>query len=299
MVFEIRTAGPEDAVGIARVWAAAMPQLVKTARGIEAELRIAGSSRHVLIAVDGDQVVGYGNVYLPDPGDTAPRVRITVQVPPELRRRGIGGALAEAVSSAAAKAGAARLLVVVGDDDASKGFATRRGFTIERRMSHSQADLSTVPAPLAAPDGLRTVDYGQVDPRQLWIAEEAVGDDDPSGLSTGPGYDEWLPAVRHHPDLRHDLSFAVLDGDRVLSFVSTTADPERRVIWSNLTGTIPAARGRGLAKVVKSAALARARDAGFVTAYTGNDAANAPMLAVNTWLGYTVSSAAWTAEKAL
>jgi GNAT superfamily N-acetyltransferase len=166
-------------------------------------------------------------------------------------------------------------------------------------MSHSQADLCTVPAPLPAPDGLRTVDYRQLDPEQLWIAEESVRDDDPSSLSTAPGYDEWLAAVWHHPDLRHDFSFAVLDGDRVLSFVSTTADPERRVIWSNLTGTIPAARGRGLAKVVKSAALTRAREAGFVTAYTGNDAGNAPMLAVNAWLGYTVSSAAWTAEKAL
>ena len=38
---------------------------------------------------------------------------------------------------------------------------------------------------------------------------------------------------------------------------------------------------------------------GFVTANTGNDAANAPMLAVNAWLGYHVSSAAWTAEKTL
>jgi hypothetical protein len=35
------------------------------------------------------------------------------------------------------------------------------------------------------------------------------------------------------------------------------------------------------------------------TAHTGNDAANAPMLAVNTWLGYRPQSAAWTAEKTL
>ena len=62
MVFEIRTAGPEDAAGIAGVWAAAMPHLVKTARGIEAELRNS-KRRVVLIAVDGSDVVGYGNVY--------------------------------------------------------------------------------------------------------------------------------------------------------------------------------------------------------------------------------------------
>ncbi|WP_460661024.1 GNAT family N-acetyltransferase [Kribbella swartbergensis] len=298
MVFEIRTAGPEDAVGIARVWAAAMPQLVKTARGIQAELR--NSRRRVaLISVDGSEVVGYGNVFLPDPGDRAPRVRISVQVPPDLRRRGIGGPLAEAVCAEAAKAGAASLLVVVEDNDESKGFAIRRGFTIGRRMSHSRADLSAVPEPAAPPEGLRVTDFGQLNPEQVWQAVVAVAEGDPSGLSFAPPYDEWLATDWGHPDLRRDLSVAVLDGDTVASFVITTADPDRRVIWSNLTGTIPAHRGRGLAKVVKSAALARARDAGFTHAYTGNDAANAPMLTVNSWLGYKVSSAAWTAEKTL
>ncbi|MEU4606799.1 GNAT family N-acetyltransferase [Kribbella sp. NPDC023972] len=298
MVFEIRTAGPEDAVGIARVWAAAMPQLVKTARGIEAELRNS-RQRVVLLAVEGSEVVGLGNVFLPAPDEQAPRLRIAVQVPPASRRRGIGGALADRISAQAAEAGAAKLLVVVGDDDESKGFAIRRGFTIGRRMSHSRAVLSAVPAPAPPPDGLRVTDLEQVDPEQLWRAVAAVAEGDPSGLSFAPPYDEWLATDWSHPDLRRDLSAAVLDGDTVLSFVITTADQQRRVIWSNLTGTIPEARGRGLAKVVKSLALARARDAGFAQAYTGNDAANVPMLAVNAWLGYTESSAAWTAEKAL
>jgi GNAT superfamily N-acetyltransferase len=298
MVFEIRTATPEDAAGIARLWAAAMPQLVKTARGVEAELRNA-TSRAVLVAADGRDLVGYANIYLPDAAEEAPRVRITVHVMPTARRRGIGSALLDQVSARAAEAGAARLLVVVSDDDESKEFATRRGFTVGRRMTHSAADLSAAREPLAPPEGLRTVDYDHVDPRQLYLAEAAVRDDDPSGLSGGPAYDEWLQSSWNHPDLRRDLSVAVLDGDTVLSFVTTTADPERKMIWSNLTGTIPAARGRGLAKVVKSLALARARDAGFVTASTGNDAGNAPMLAVNEWLGYRVSSGAWTAEKAL
>jgi RimJ/RimL family protein N-acetyltransferase len=71
------------------------------------------------------------------------------------------------------------------------------------------------------------------------------------------------------------------------------------VIWSNLTGTIPAYRGRGLAKVVKSAALTRSREAGFVTAYTGNDSNNVPMLAVNRWLGYQPAGSSWTAVKDL
>ncbi|TDU90210.1 putative N-acetyltransferase YhbS [Kribbella voronezhensis] len=299
MGFEIRAAVPGDAVGIAGVWAAAMPHLVKTARGIEAELRT-NTSRVVLIAVEDDEVVGYGNVYLPEQGAESPRLRITVQVPPTERRRGIGSALAEAITEAAAKAGAGGLLVVVSDDDDSKRFAIARGFTLARRMSHAKAELSQAPAPAAVPEGLRLVTFDEVDPQRLWDAWAAVADGDPSGLSHTPAYDEWLAADWNHPDLRRDLSIAVLSDDQqVVSFVSTTADPERRVIWSNLTGTIPSYRGRGLAKVVKSAALARSRDAGFVTAFTGNDSNNLPMLAVNRRLGYETTASAWTAEKNL
>ncbi|MEV8373798.1 GNAT family N-acetyltransferase [Kribbella sp. NPDC056861] len=298
MGFGIRVATPADAVGIAAVWAAAMPHLVKTARGVEAELR-KSTTRVVLIAVEDDAVVGYGNIYQPPPSAVEPRVRITVQVPPAHRGRGIGSALAERVTAVAVEAGAHSLLIVVADEDAFKGFAARRGFEIGRQMSHSRAELSAVPEPVAVPADLQLVDFTGIEPRRLWEAHVAVAGDDPSGLSHISAYDDWLKHDFDHPDMRLDLSVALLDGDQVVSFVTTTADPERRVIWSNLTGTVPAYRGRGLAKVVKSAALTRSRDAGFEQAFTGNDAGNAPMLAVNDWLGYRVSAAAWTAEKEL
>jgi GNAT superfamily N-acetyltransferase len=296
MVFEIRTARPEDAVGVARVWAATMPQLVKTARAIELQLKH-GRSQEVRIAVDGPEVVGYANIYLPPADAEAPRVRVTIQVPPEYRGRGIGSALTTAITERCVELGAGGLLVVVADD--SQTFATKRGFTIGRRMSHSAADLTATREPVAPPDGLRVATYDELDPRQLYDAEVQVRDDDPSGLSGGPAYEEWVRTSWSNPDTRYDLSIAVLDGDQVLSFVTTTADPDRKLIWSNLTGTIPSARGRGLAKVVKSVALARSRDAGFTVASTGNDAANEPMLAVNRWLGYQETGGAWTAEKAL
>jgi GNAT superfamily N-acetyltransferase len=300
MGFEIRVATPADAVGIAGVWAAAMPYLVKTAKGLESELR-ASTGRVVLIAVeDSGAVVGFGNVYLPSPGEESPRVRITVQVSPEHRRRGIGSALYEAIARAAQDAGAARLLIVASDDESSKGFAERRGFAIGRQLSHAKADLAEVPSPAAVPAGLQLVDYTSLKPRQLWVATTAVADGDPSGLSHAPEYEEWVRTEWNHPDLRLDLSVALVSDEVVVvSFVTTTADPDRRVIWSNLTGTIPSYRGNGLAKVVKSAALTRSRDAGLLTAYTGNDAGNKPMLAVNKWLGYQVTAAAWTAEKVL
>lgn len=295
-MFEIRTAVPGDAVGIAAIWAAVMPQLVVTARGVEAGLRD-NPNRVVLVAVTGSEIVGYANIYLPEPNAVGPRVRITVQVPPEYRGAGIGTALLERVEALSIEAGASRLLVVAAED--SRDFAVRRGFTIGRQLSHSRAELSAVPAPPPTPDGLQVVDYNAVQPEQIWHATVAVAHGDPSGLSSAPPYDEWFAVEWNHPDLRRDLSIAVLDGAEVLSFVSTTADPERKVIWSALTGTIPSGRGRGLAKLVKATALGRARDAGMIAAHTGNDSGNAPMLAVNEWLGYRLASSAWTAEKVL
>ncbi|HEY0689561.1 MAG TPA: GNAT family N-acetyltransferase [Kribbella sp.] len=298
MGFEIRPAIPADAVGIAAVWAAAMPYLVKTAAGIEAELRTS-KARRVLIAVEDGTVVGYANASLPAPEDQAARIRVSVQVPPAERGRGIGGALAEAITRTARQAGGHELLTAVDDDDASRGFATRRGFTINRKLTHARVSLTAVPEPAPVPDGLRLVDYDSLDPRQVWTASAVVAEGDPSGLSSVAPYDEWLVTDWNHPDLRRDLSISLLDGDTVVSFVTTTADPARGVIWSNLTGTIPSHRGRGLAKVVKSAALTRSRDAGLTDAFTGNDAGNVPMLAVNQWLGYQPTASSWTAGKTL
>jgi L-amino acid N-acyltransferase YncA/RimJ/RimL family protein N-acetyltransferase len=298
MPFEIRPGTPEDAAGIAAVWAAAMPYLVKTAAGIEAELRTS-KARRVLIAVEDGTVVGYANAWLPAPEDRATRIRVSVQVPPAERERGIGGALAEAITRTAQQAGGHELLTVIGDDDASRGFATRRGFTIGRKLTHARVSLAAVPEPAPVPDGLRLVDYDSLDPRQVWTASAAVAEGDPSGLSGATPYDEWFATDWNHPDLRRDLSIALLDGDTVVSFVTTTADPARGVIWSNLTGTIASHRGRGLAKVVKSTALTRSRDAGLTDAFTGNDAGNVPMLAVNQWLGYQSTASNWTAGKTI
>jgi hypothetical protein len=55
-----------------------------------------------------------------------------------------------------------------------------------------------------------------------------------------------------------------------------------------MTGTARAFRGRGLAKLAKNHSLHRARAAGFTDAFTGNDAANGPMLAINEWFGYEI-----------
>jgi RimJ/RimL family protein N-acetyltransferase len=80
------------------------------------------------------------------------------------------------------------------------------------------------------------------------------------------------------------LSVAAMTGDEMVSFTAMETDGDRA--WSGMTGAIPSYRGRGLAKLVKSVALRRCAAAGITAAYTSNDDENAPMLAINNWLGY-------------
>ena len=295
MEFDLRPATPADARGIAAIWREVAPHIVKTAATIEAEIR-ESTARRMVVAGTGSELTGFASAWLPSATDSP--VRTTVLVPPAFRRAGVGTRLDAAVTELAA--GAPSILTVVSDDDGSKAFAERQGFTLGRRLSHSRLPLADLPAAPPVPDGLRLAGFDELpDPKAIWDASAAVVGHDPSGLSTIPDYDEWLATEWSAPDHTLDLGVAVLDGDRVAAFVSTAADRERGAVWSNLTGTVPDYRGRGLAKLVKAVALARCRDAGLTEALTGNDADNRPMLAVNEWLGYQLAGYQWTATKAL
>jgi RimJ/RimL family protein N-acetyltransferase len=97
-------------------------------------------------------------------------------------------------------------------------------------------------------------------------------------------YDRWLDEIWNSPSMDKSLSIAAMAGDEMAAFTIVETDGDR--MGSGMTGTIPAYRGRGLAKLVKSVALRRAAAAGITSAYTSNDDENGPMLAINNWLGY-------------
>jgi GNAT superfamily N-acetyltransferase len=81
-------------------------------------------------------------------------------------------------------------------------------------------------------------------------------------------------------------------GQTVIAFTLVKRDSER--MWSDMTATLPQYRGRGLARLVKTAALQRVAARGVTIAYTSTDESNAPMLAVNTRLGYRPVATQWS-----
>lgn len=155
-------------------------------------------------------------------------------------------------------------------------------------------ELNDLPEPPPVPDDveLRPFTAFTEDPRPLYEVDREATLDEPGERQSEEfmAYEEWLHNVWPHPLTDLDVSLAVLVEGRVVGFTAYVSDLGTR-LESMMTGVLAARRGRGLAGLAKATALHRARERGIRRVYTGNHADNAPMLAINTWLGYRAAGA--------
>jgi RimJ/RimL family protein N-acetyltransferase len=78
----------------------------------------------------------------------------------------------------------------------------------------------------------------------------------------------------------------VVAGDEPVALAWLDVDREHSVAGNRMTGTVPAHRHRGLARLAKLATIRWAGANGIRTIATGNDSTNRDMLALNEHLGY-------------
>ncbi|MBC6447843.1 GNAT family N-acetyltransferase [Actinokineospora sp. HBU206404] len=237
----------------------------------------------IWVACLDDAVVGWAACGLNSWTSQAGVGFLNLHVHPAHRRAGIGSSLLSRTDGHLADIGAKRVEVFAAAD--SVDFAVAQGFAPAREMRYASLDPRFVPRCPPSPAGVEVVSIAAVDPRLVYDADTAASLDEPNFAPIDSfDYDEWLTEVWSAPMLDHDLSTAAMVDGKVACFTAVQTDGDRA--WSGMTGTVRGHRGRGLARLVKSTALARAATAGIVRASTSMDARNAPMLAVNHWLGY-------------
>jgi GNAT superfamily N-acetyltransferase len=284
-IMHIRAAVSDDAVAIAAVRRETFPYLVMSATLIRHLISVHAPRERLLrlVAESGGKVVGGGSASLNVWTSEAGQGDLSIYVHPEHRQQGIGGALAARLHDHLQEIGAVRARAFA--EPVGLEFAKRRGYDGTRQMHYSGLDPRVLPDQPPIPDGIELVRIDELDPRQAYTADAIATLDEPSDSPTDSiEYDDWLREVWESPALDKSLSVAAMAGDEVACFTAIETDGDR--VWSGMTGTIPAHRGRGLAKLVKSVALRRAAQAGVTGAFTSNDDENGPMLAVNNWLGY-------------
>jgi GNAT superfamily N-acetyltransferase len=295
----IREFRPADAEAVAEVRRATLPHLISTADVIGWQLRQAPAAQRLrLYVAERDGVLaGFAKAGVAWESSLSGRGFVQVAVDPARRGRGTGGALLSAAEEHLRSVGVDTMHSSVSDDEVSRRFAERRGYRLSRpsRFLGLALDGALPPVP-AVPAGveLRSAAEYENDPRPFYEADVESSLDEPGDLpADAMSYDSWIAAVWNRPDLDRKLTIAAVVDGTIAAFSAAQTDGRTRY-WSAMTGTLRTYRGRGLAKLAKTASLHRARAAGYTEAYTSNDDDNAPMIAINSWLGYQPRGVEWS-----
>ncbi|MGW1727231.1 GNAT family N-acetyltransferase [Streptomyces sp. NPDC002306] len=294
IVRELRPDVRPDLEAFAHVRHLALPFVLWTPDAVRHRLLHTHPDAHYrcLVAEQDGEVIGTAQLGLaqesPEPGQGY----LNVYVRPGRMRRGAGGLLVRTAEEYLAGRGATRLFAWVLDEPAHRAFAERHGYRPGRGAHFLRLDLANgVLPPLQDPPPgveLRTAADFADDPRPLFDLDAETASDEPSDIGTEfTDYAAWVEENWEHPLLDRDLTSVVVVDGRPAAFSVAHTDGAGRYSTA-MTGTARAFRGRGLAKLAKNASLHRARAAGCTEAFTGNDDANGPMLAVNKWFGYEI-----------
>ena len=262
-----------------------------------------------------NQVLGFNGLYRL----TSERERLYgmyLIVDAAYRNCGLGSLLLDKLLLQAKETSARTLVAWVRDDfEGSLRFAARAGF--ERKIHSIGMAFNLLEwdearyAPLVQSlqkQGYRFTSMAELGDtpearRKLYTLNNSAASDDPGSRGVAPwaSFEDFDRAVCQAAWYRPDGQIVAIDthsGDWAAMSAITVFDGADHA-YNLFTGTDRRYRGRGLAQAVKSLALRRARSYGVDTVRTSHTSENAPMIAIDTKLGYVRTHGVLTLEKEL
>jgi GNAT superfamily N-acetyltransferase len=235
--------------------------------------------RLVVVAELDGEIVGAG---IAQPSDIAGRGSVMPRVHPDARRRGIGAALLRELVAHASTLDVDRLSSMV-DDEGSKTFAERHGFSEVDRQVEQVKTLGDEPRPPPLPEGVEVVTIAER-PELLReahpLAVQGFADMALDGSAT-ISLEDWLSDEATYPE----GSLVALAGTEIVGY-SGLCKLSDGVAEDGLTVVRRDWRRRGLATALKRRELAWAAANGIREIVTWTQIGNEGMRRANELLGF-------------
>jgi len=251
---------------------------------------------------EADAIVGFGEIsHLTDMFHPR-KFMANIIVDPERQRRGVGSAIYDRLNKELVNLNAIIIWTMTKEDLNQRiDFFQRRGFREKTRNWESRLDLSR-----ADPEAFRKYvekatregisfttlaleqHHGQDSLKKIHELVQLITADMPREAPFTPiSYEQWEALSLRNPRLIPEGYMIAKDG---LEYVGMSnvhrSDTEPQTLLQDDTGVRREYRGRGIATALKLKVIEFGKTNGYETVKTWNDSTNAPMLAVNTKLGF-------------
>jgi GNAT superfamily N-acetyltransferase len=303
MTVSIRVSTDADAQGLVDLRRDLYPYAVISATSLLHTWKVDPPAAKVfrLAAEEDGRLVAYGRAAFNTWSSIEGAANLGMLVSKAYRGQGIGSRFYDALMDHLVSNGVTRVEGWGEGNDVVAAFLGRRGFERRNELRYSHLDLRQPLPPMPdLPDGVRVVSFAQSSLEDLFAIDvESIQDEPGDTPADNVDFEEYRAQVWDAPETDHQASTVVYADGQPAAYTLVETDGETGRMWSGGTGSLRAFRGRGLAKIAKSAALRRAAERGITDAYTTNDEVNKPMLAINVWLGYKPCDVQWSYLKTL